>query len=72
MGGGHATTNTMLTIPIILGGQFDEFPSPSGPVLLLPMTAMIIVTLLIGWRARRYIAGSGRVPRDQGRVEVHS
>lgn len=49
----HSTANTMLTLTLILAGGTWSTTTMTGPVLLLPLAAMLLVTGLIGWRERR-------------------
>ncbi|PPG27213.1 CPBP family intramembrane glutamic endopeptidase [Pseudoclavibacter sp. RFBB5] len=49
----HATGNTMLTLPIVLSGNLDNLTVVSGPLLMVPMIAMVLATVVLGWWGRR-------------------
>ncbi|GAA2177665.1 CPBP family intramembrane metalloprotease [Leucobacter tardus] len=49
----HATGNTLLTLPIVLTGGLNDLATLDGPVYLVPAAAMMLATVVIGWRARR-------------------
>jgi membrane protease YdiL (CAAX protease family) len=52
----HAANNTFLLIPTILAGQLSSLSAVTGPILLLPMTAMAATTALVWWRTKNHEA----------------
>lgn len=62
----HATNNTLLLIPIILAGGLGTVSVTTGPVLLLPMAVMVLVTVLVRTLAPR-LTGRGQGQRAEGR-----
>ncbi|SDV00843.1 CAAX protease self-immunity [Microlunatus sagamiharensis] len=45
----HATNNMVLLVPVLLAGQLSSVSTPSGPILLVPILLVVIVTTLM-WR----------------------
>ncbi|MER6952051.1 type II CAAX endopeptidase family protein [Nonomuraea sp. NPDC000554] len=54
----HAVNNTLLLIPTILAGQLGALSVTTGPILLLPMLLMLLVTALVWKMAPRLTRNS--------------